>query len=116
MAAKEKKDDIVNDETVTAEPPKRKRGRPRKTEADGTEAVAKPKKTTRRGKYAWPTLMDKLEDEETAVDYNIKSDFSEISAIRHKKFGIGFVLKVLDVNKIEVVFEENKKVLAQNWE
>lgn len=115
MAAKEKKEDVVTAETVTAEPPKRKRGRPRKTEADGTAVVAKPK-TTRRGKYAWPTLMEKLEDEETLVDYNIKSDFTEIDAIRHKKFGVGFVLKVLDVNKIEVVFEENKKVLAQNWE
>ncbi len=115
MAKEEKVEEVVNEEAVAAEPPKRKRGRPRKTEADGTAAVAKPK-TTRRGKYAWPTLMDKLDNDEELVDYNIKSDFTDTGAIRHKKFGVGFVLKVLDVNKIEVVFEDAKKVLAQNWE
>ena len=110
--AEEKKDETVNEAQIAAEPPKRKRGRPRKTEAEG--AVAKPK-TTRRRRNSWPTLMEKL-DEEELVDYDIKSDFSETDAIRHKTFGVGFITKVLDVNKIEVVFEEEKKVLAQNWD
>jgi len=59
--------------------------------------------------------MEKL-NEDQVVEYDIKADFSETEAIRHKKFGIGIITKVLADNKIEVVFEENKKILAQNWE
>jgi len=110
--AENKTDEIKSEEQIAAEPPKRKRGRPRKTETSG--AAAKPK-TRRRRRNSWPSLMEKLVEEEL-VDYDIKSDFTETDAIRHKKFGVGFITKVLDINKIEVVFEEEKKVLAQNWE
>lgn len=90
-----------------AEAPKRKRGRPRKTE--GAAPVR------RRRKTDWASLVEKI-DEEEIVDYDINGDFTDIEAIRHKTFGIGVITKILDDNKIEVVFEENKKILAQNWE
>lgn len=85
----------------------KKRGRPRKDE--------EPKPVKRRRKKDWASLVEDI-DEETIVEYQIDGDFSEIEAIRHKRFGVGVITKVLDDNKIEVVFEENKKVLAQNWE
>lgn len=94
----------------TEEPVKRGPGRPRKTEPSGTPV------TRRRGrKKDWPSLRAKIEESDI-VDYDINGDFSEVQAIRHKKFGIGVITKVLAENKIEVVFEEDKKVLAQNWE
>ena len=94
--------------TTTTET-KRKRGRPRKSEAEK-------KPVRRRRKNDWISLIEKI-DEEVIVDYHIDGDFSETEAIRHKSFGVGVITKVLDDNKIEVVFEENqKKILAQNWE
>ncbi|MFQ5751200.1 MAG: hypothetical protein ACE5HI_04320 [bacterium] len=88
---------------------KRGRGRPRKTD----KSPSKPAK--RRGrKKDWPTLVSKIEESEI-VDYSISEDFSDISAIRHKKFGVGVITKILADNKIEVVFQEDKKILAQNW-
>ncbi len=90
-------------------PKKRGPGRPRKT--DKTPA----KTTIRRGrKKDWPSLVSKIEENDI-VDYNIEQDFSEIHAIRHKKFGVGVITKIIADNKIEVVFQENKKILAQNW-
>ncbi len=87
--------------------PAKKRGRPRKTE--------EPKPVKRRRKKDWASLVEDI-DEETIVEYQIDGDFTETEAIRHKSFGVGIITKVLDDNKIEVVFEEDKKVLAQNWE
>jgi len=102
MAATKKKAEAP-DET-----PKRKRGRPRKTD----EPAAPVKR--RRRKTDWVSLMEDVEEGEI-VEYNLESDFSETAAIRHKTFGVGIITKVLADNKIEVVFEEAKKVLAQNW-
>jgi len=104
---------------------KRKAGRPKKSEKaveveaaaskTAPEVAAPPKKTRRPRKTDWPTLRAKV-DESTIVEYSMKIDYSEITAISHKKFGIGVITKILDDNKIQVVFEENTKVLAQNWE
>ncbi len=108
--------ELVEDSPIKETKPKR--GRPRKTDAaaEPAKAEAKPEKVVKkRGKNSWPSLMKKVE-EELIVDYDMNGDFEEKAAIRHKKFGIGVITKILDDNKIEVVFEEDKKVLAQNWE
>ena len=95
------------DENAESEKPKR--GRPRKTD-DARKPI-----TRRRGKKDWATLISKIEDDQI-VDYDINKDYSEIEAIQHKTFGVGVITKILTDNKIEVVFEENKKILAQNWD
>jgi len=63
----------------------------------------------------WSTLMGDIEDSEV-IDYQIDKDLSGVEAIRHKKFGIGVITKVLDGNKIEVLFRDEKKVLVHKWE
>ncbi len=90
-----------------AEAPKRKRGRPKK--ADGAPKIR------RRRKADWGTLMGKI-DESLAVDYKMTADYGEIESINHKKFGVGIITKILAEDKIQVVFEENTKILAQNWQ
>jgi hypothetical protein len=87
--------------------PKKKRGRPPKSEA--TKTVG------RRKKNDWATLMSQV-DEGTVIDYNMQNEYEEMAAINHKNFGLGVITKVLDDNKIQVVFEDYTKVLAQNWE
>ncbi len=87
--------------------PKRKPGRPRKAE----------KKAVKRGprKKDWSSLVSTI-DESQIVDYSISSDFTDIPAIRHKQFGVGVITKVLADNKIQVLFKDETKILAQNWE
>lgn len=87
--------------------PKKKVGRPRKT-AESPKGKRGPRKRD------WSTLVAKVEEAQI-VDYDIKKDYSEAPAIRHKKFGIGVVMKVLADNKIEVLFQDETKILAQNW-
>ena len=80
-------------------------GRPKKV---GTGTVR------RSRKYDWPTLVAEVEDSDI-TDYDFSQPFAEQQAIRHKKFGVGVITKVIDYGKIEVVFQDEKKVLAQNW-
>jgi ribosomal protein L44E len=70
---------------------------------------------TSRGKKDWGTLVGQIEDKQVA-DYAISGEFSSSPAIRHKSFGVGVVTKVLTKNKIEVLFQEGTKLLAQNLE
>ena len=70
-------------------------------------------KRRRRGKD-WPTLVAQV-DELEIVDYNVKDDFSNSSAIRHKKFGVGVITKIIANNKIEVLFKDETRILGQNW-
>lgn len=68
---------------------------------------------TSRGKKDWGTLVGQIEDRQV-VDYAISGEFSSSPAIRHKNFGVGVITKVHNKNKIEVVFQEGTKILAQN--
>lgn len=79
------------------------------------------KKPTRTGSTGirrsrnWSTLISAV-SEEQIVDYSIREDYTKVEAIRHKDFGVGVVIKVFDDNKIEVVFEQESKVLVHNWQ
>jgi hypothetical protein len=45
--------------------------------------------------------------------YRVSASFQENDLIRHTKFGDGLVTRVLDKSKIEVMFREGPRVLAQ---
>ncbi len=45
--------------------------------------------------------------------YNVGANFSEGDLVRHKKFGDGVVLRVIDAGKVEVLFKDEAKTLAQ---
>jgi len=68
---------------------------------------------TGRGKKDWGTLIGQIEDRQV-VDYAIGGEFSSTPAIRHKSFGVGVITKVHHRNKIEVIFQDGTKILAQN--
>jgi transcription elongation factor Elf1 len=68
-----------------------------------------------RAKKDWGTLVGQIEDQQV-MDYALSGEFSKTPAIRHKTFGVGVITKVLTKNKIEVLFQEGTKILAQNWE
>ena len=48
------------------------------------------------------------------LTYHPTASYSEKQIVSHRIFGLGFVRKVIDRSKIEVVFEYEVKVLAMN--
>ncbi|MDZ7360661.1 MAG: hypothetical protein ONB46_08035 [candidate division KSB1 bacterium] len=73
------------------------------------------KRLSGRSKKDWGTLVGQIEDKQVA-DYALSGEFSSTPAIRHKNFGVGVITKVLAKDKIEVLFQEGTKILAQNLE
>ena len=45
--------------------------------------------------------------------YNVGGSFAEGDLIRHKKFGDGLVTRIIDAHKVEVLFRDEAKTLAQ---
>jgi hypothetical protein len=45
--------------------------------------------------------------------YNVGASFKEGDLLRHKKFGDGLVTRVIDAHKVEVLFKDEAKTLAQ---
>jgi hypothetical protein len=45
--------------------------------------------------------------------YNVGGSFKEGDLLRHKKFGDGLVMRVIDAHKVEVLFKDEAKTLAQ---
>jgi hypothetical protein len=45
--------------------------------------------------------------------YNVGAVFREGDLLRHKKFGDGVVTRVIDAHKVEVLFRDEAKTLAQ---
>jgi hypothetical protein len=61
---------------------------------------------------AWQgRIAGKMADE--FVKYSPKGSFEADSLVHHFKFGDGYVVRVIDANKIEVMFQDGPKVLAQ---
>lgn len=47
------------------------------------------------------------------VKYSPKSTFQQDTLVHHAKFGDGYVVEVIDAHKIEVMFQDGPRVLAQ---
>jgi hypothetical protein len=45
--------------------------------------------------------------------YNVTANFHEGDLVRHKKFGDGVVTRVIDAHKVEVLFRDEARTLAQ---
>jgi hypothetical protein len=45
--------------------------------------------------------------------YNVAGTFREGELVRHKKFGDGLVTRVIDASKVEVLFRDEPRTLAQ---
>ncbi|MFH1137729.1 MAG: hypothetical protein V1816_16805 [Pseudomonadota bacterium] len=63
----------------------------------------------------WVRLKESLPPEEEIIPYRLSDAFEEGQAIEHPKFGLGFVAKVLNNQKINVLFERELKTLVMNY-
>jgi hypothetical protein len=76
-------------------------------------------KPTPKGPAPVPDIPDydkllKDRDVSQAVTYKLSSQFNEKDVIDHKVFGIGLVTRILDDEKVEVVFPTGVKFLAHD--
>ena len=62
---------------------------------------------------AWQKLNTKI-GVDHARPYDMKAPFTENDVIDHKKFGIGFVVELVNPKKIVVLFEDGLRRLACN--
>lgn len=58
----------------------------------------------------WQTLYNNL-DRSLALNYDMNGRFTANDTIEHPVFGFGIVKQVIRPNKMEVLFQEGKKVL-----
>jgi hypothetical protein len=61
----------------------------------------------------WQALKE-VAGEMEPLPYGPGASYSEKQIVFHPTFGLGFVRKVIDKSKIEVVFEYEIKILAMN--
>ncbi|MGA9768927.1 MAG: hypothetical protein WBV94_07800 [Blastocatellia bacterium] len=78
--------------------------------SDGA-GTTKKRATTRRGKEA-PVFS--IDSNRPVKSYDMNNNFSAGDVINHPKFGLGAVETSLPPNKIEVRFQEGKKLLLHN--
>ncbi len=73
--------------------------------------------TTRKTKKSeYEVLMGKIEgdDYSDAKKYSTQGNFKENQMIDHATFGIGFIVAVIERNKIEILFKDGPKRMVQN--
>jgi hypothetical protein len=61
-------------------------------------------------KEAWAALRPDM-NASKALRYSMDSAFKRGALIDHKVFGLGLVQRVVDVQKVEVLFEDGKKMM-----
>lgn len=75
-------------------------------------STRKPKKAVVSAESVWNDLKSKIGEEE-ALPYNMKTRFEVDYAIKHPKFGIGFI-KLATSEKIDVAFQDCERSLVHN--
>jgi hypothetical protein len=83
--------------------------------AAGTESAPKTKTRTASGtKRSRESAAFSIDPKKTVKSYNMDSNFTAGDVINHPKFGLGSVESSPGPNKIEVRFQEGKKMLVHN--
>ena len=68
------------------------------------------------GLREWARRMDEfaLDHDRIIRAYSMRETFQLGEPVQHPKFGKGVVLEILETNKVAILFEEGRKVLAMN--
>ena len=89
-------------------------------EATRTGSAAKQSKSAAANKSAaraeseWSTFMAEMASDAVPLSYATSAAYSKGEYIDHPVFGIGRVLNIVGVEKIEVIFKEGRKILICN--
>lgn len=85
--------------------------------------VVRPAKAGSGGKTApqdlqrlWQMKKEAIPGDADIFDYRPDSDYEEGDVVRHARFGLGFVERVVSRNRIEILFKNGLKLMAMNLE
>lgn len=82
-------------------------------ESDEDEPAPAVKKKPQKAKPTWDQVMAKSAKKQPKA-YQLGDYFKEMELISHPKFGVGFVSENIGDDKIEVTFQDDKRVLVHN--
>ncbi|HXU36310.1 MAG TPA: hypothetical protein VN937_08080 [Blastocatellia bacterium] len=82
--------------------------------ADGAAAATAPTKRRASSRRTKEANAFNIDPKKTPKSYDMNNSFSAGDVINHPKFGLGAVESALPPNKIEVRFQEGKKMLLHN--
>jgi len=77
-----------------------------------------PSRKARAQEINYNELISRLTDSgfSNAKKYSTNGNFEKDEIIDHSQFGIGIVLSIIQINKIEILFKDGPKLLIQNRE
>ncbi len=80
-----------------------------------TRKKAAPKEKVKVSKESrkWSRVLAKL-DSDNPIEYSMAASYSEQDVIHHSTFGVGVVVKVIDPERMDVIFQDGLKKLVQN--
>ena len=71
-------------------------------------------KSAAKAESEWSTFMTEMAPDSVPLAYATSATYSKGEYIDHPVFGIGRVLNIVGVEKIEVIFKEGRKILIFN--
>ncbi len=71
-------------------------------------------KSAAKAESEWSTFMAEMPSDSVPASYATSATYSKGEYIDHPVFGIGRVLSIVGVEKIEVIFKEGRKLLLFN--
>jgi hypothetical protein len=83
------------------------RSRPKESKDSASKSAAK-------AESEWTTFMSERDPDSTPRPYATSASYSRAEYINHPVFGIGRVLHIVGIEKIEVIFKEGRKILIFN--
>ncbi len=80
-------------------------------EEEETEEV--PLSQRLKTKPSWDDAMKQVSETDlrNCSPYSVRGDYQELDIITHPKFGVGFITELLPDDKVEITFQDDKRVL-----
>lgn len=85
----------------------------KKSASDTKSSPATRKKTTRKVDPDLATWAELTLDQKTgsAVTYSLQGVFKQDQIVNHPTFGLGMVIQLIPPNKVEILFQDGRKLL-----
>ncbi len=74
----------------------------------------KPDRAAAKAESEWSTFMKEIDADTKTRPYRVSEAYGRAEYIEHPTFGIGRVLDIVGVEKVEVIFKEGRKILICN--
>ncbi len=93
---------------------KREREREASSPRPAAKDRRKPDRTAAKAESEWSTFLREMDPDTRPRLYGASQSYARGEYIEHPTFGIGRVLDIVGVEKVEVIFKEGRKVLICN--